>query len=54
MKFLVDEEKPRQAVEAASQSLERKEQDPVIEENLLEDLSQLNEICSNFNPKYSK
>ena len=46
MKFLVDEEAPRQAIENESINLERKSGDPVIEENLADDLNQISDICA--------
>lgn len=47
MKFLVDEEAPRKAIVDASKELERKEGDPVIEENLADELDQLSRVCAN-------
>jgi hypothetical protein len=54
MKFLVDEEKPRAEIEAASRHLERQAGDPIIEENLTEDLDQLNQICTNVPPRNNR
>jgi hypothetical protein len=51
MKFLVDGEKPRDDIDQVSRDLERQEGDPIIEENLADDIEELNEICCNVVPR---
>lgn len=54
MKFLVDEDAPREDIESTSRKLENQGGDPVIEENLANDLDQLSQICSNIPTSQSR